>query len=356
LELSGKAAVRWGLHAAGAAIVLALCDQPLAAQELLPANPFESSPQTTAEAAAVWQDGPWGADAAQASGVSPLAAWGRWRVRAGALLLNRTKPEGEDLSGLFLAGYQANAADFNFPLSGAVDVALRQPGQWADLDFRYFGVSQATAMIGPFTGELVDIGVPGFVPDVAEASLMSGLQSAELNLRRAVWPNVALLAGFRYVQFRETLESSEDLGPGLVLAGTEIKAANELFGFQIGTEALIFEYHRLRFEGAAKAGIFGNAASTSAEAFADVDPFAISVGADASRGSVAFVGDVNLTATYQLGQHFAVRGGYQLLWLSGVATATEQVPQLDVSPDQFHTTTGGSGFFHGAMVGLEAGW
>ena len=43
----------------------------------------------------------------------------------------------------------------------------------------------------------------------------------------------------------------------------------------------------------------------------------------ASDNPVAFVGEIGVTTAYQVTRHFAIRGGYQLLWISGAALAAE---------------------------------
>jgi hypothetical protein len=71
--------------------------------------------------------------------------------------------------------------------------------------------------------------------------------------------------------------------------------------------------------------------------------------------NTAFLGEIGLVGVYQLTDTIAIRGGYQLLWLDGVALASEQV-----RTSNFFTGTGtdvhGDVFFHGALVGVEAQW
>ena len=69
------------------------------------------------------------------------------------------------------------------------------------------------------------------------------------------------------------------------------------------------------------------------------------------------VGDLNFTAAYQLTNVWSIRGGYQLLWLTGLALASEQFPQVShhFVPD-LDVVDDGSLFLHGALVSLEAAW
>jgi len=312
-------------------------------------------------------------------------AWGDWRVRIGAVLLARPDPPALNLN-RYLAYKEEliNSADVNIPIGPATDVSLRLPGSVVDVDFRYFGVSQAVANTGPMLGThgeerytyvninvSYDLGRPfvNYSPDFGSAtmqfskyvveipyetrvSLASWLQSAELNLRREVHPSIAFLAGFRYVQFREKWELRQDAPLGRP-NNLDHVARNDLFGFQIGSEALLFSFNRLRFESAFKAGIFGNVATNSSFGAGSSEYISYRWDLYDRRGALAFVGDVNVSAGWQLTRNVSVRGGYQLLWLTGVATATDQLKGFNYPRD---IETDGSTFFHGAMVGLECGW
>lgn len=276
--------------------------------------------------------------------------WGDWRVRVGALFLARSGPPAYPLNDeLFFSERTINAASLDYPIGAASDISLRLPGSVVDLDFRYFGVSQAMADTGPLPGLIYNTGISY----ENRASLSSSLQSAELNLRREVHPSVGLLAGFRYVQFREQWAIEQDFSFrffGVNVANDTI-ARNELFGLQIGSDALLYSFHRLKLEGALKAGVFGNSASSGRRYSWRLAGDHETQRYDARQGAVAFVGDINLTAGVQLTRSIALRGGYQLLWLSGVTTATDQL-----AASSSVTDTNGSVFFHGATVGLECGW
>jgi hypothetical protein len=105
----------------------------------------------------------------------------------------------------------------------------------------------------------------------------------------------------------------------------DLRAQNELFGLQLGAESLLWSYaDRLRVETAAKAGAYGNAASSGLFYQLQNRGATTPYEQHAYRGNVAFVGDVAISGSYQITHNLAVRGGYQLLWLSGVAIATEQ--------------------------------
>ena len=76
-----------------------------------------------------------------------------------------------------------------------------------------------------------------------------------------------------------------------------------------------------------------------------------------SDSAAAFVGELGLTASYDIRCNLSLRAGYQLLFLDGVALAADQVPNTgdlignNNTPVNVHT--GNSLFFHGLHVGLE---
>ena len=69
----------------------------------------------------------------------------------------------------------------------------------------------------------------------------------------------------------------------------------------------------------------------------------------------AFAGDVNLTAAYQLTKHVALHGGYQMLWIQGVAVAGDQPVAIDFTDHSGMASNGGV-FYHGAMASINVTW
>ena len=67
---------------------------------------------------------------------------------------------------------------------------------------------------------------------------------------------------------------------------------------------------------------------------------------------------MNIAAVYQITDHWAIRGGYQLLWLSGVAIGSEQLHTLNLNSGNGlpAMNTSHDAFFHGALVGVERTW
>jgi hypothetical protein len=165
---------------------------------------------------------------------------------------------------------------------------------------------------------------------------------------------VEWLYGFRYLNLHEDLSIvSTDLQEGT--SHYDVDTNNNLFGVQVGSRARRSR-GRWSWEGTGKAGIFGNAAEQHSDPIVDFPAFVVRPGRSESAGNVAFVGDLNLTAIYQLNAVWGVRLGYNLIWIEGVALAPDQL-------DFANTTTSGSGIdtdggvlLHGVSAGLEARW
>ena len=98
-------------------------------------------------------------------------------------------------------------------------------------------------------------------------------------------------------------------------------------------------------DGFIKAGLYGNHISQSS--------VGVNFGPDSlsqSTGHAALVAELGFTANVQLTDRLFAYGGYQLMWLEGVAIAPEQTPWAGA------INAGGSPFYHGAMVGLGMNW
>jgi hypothetical protein len=195
----------------------------------------------------------------------------------------------------------------------------------------------------------------------AEFCYSTKLQTVEINLRKKL-TNFDLLLGFRYVDLRERLEA-EYLSDDLVETETWGVDFNNLYGFQTGAEATLWQSAncKLRVDGFGKAGIYYNQMTTHFETrFFDEFDDPVTSSDDSSK--VAFLGEVGFNAVYQVNCHLSLRAGYQLLWLSGVATAGRQVPATANFNGgggrviESHVDGNSSIFYHGLNTGLEVTW
>jgi hypothetical protein len=180
------------------------------------------------------------------------------------------------------------------------------------------------------------------------------LYNTEINFRRPVNNRVTWLAGFRWVETFDHWRLNGTLPAAGVNAALNLTTANHLYGAQTGLDLRLWDRGGpFRFEGLFKAGIFGNAANqrtTDQSTIGSTTVFSAAVGAN--RPQVAFVGDIALTGVYQITNALSFRGGYQLLWINGLALATDQVPALSL-PNSTGLRSVGGVFYHGAFVGGE---
>ena len=101
---------------------------------------------------------------------------------------------------------------FVFPFMAGADVGLIRYGQWADFDFRYFGVNQWNSQQGPINAPpgatLAGTGAGSPDPLTISASDIASLNSVETNLRRNVNQRLYFLAGLRYISFKDKLTAT----------------------------------------------------------------------------------------------------------------------------------------------------
>lgn len=180
------------------------------------------------------------------------------------------------------------------------------------------------------------------------------------------------LAGFRYFKFREALDFASD-PTDQVFDGSpdelhyNVDVDNNLIGAQIGM-IMNYNWDRLNLYAKTKFGAYGNAISQHSIMYGGAGTAYIDNALspnngrlfDVSRnnkGRVSFLGEIDLGAGYQVSRHFAVNVGYRVVAVSGVALATEQIPQnfedLDIVSS---TPSNGDVILHGGYLGGTFRW
>jgi hypothetical protein len=234
-----------------------------------------------------------------------------WTVRASAVFMERSS-----------AGFDPVLFDFNFEPGLDLSV-IRRLGPCHDIEVRYFGIHGWRSDL-----EFFGVGLMN----------RSQLDSTEINLRRQVGC-LHLLAGFRWVEFMDHAQIEVPAPPAAV--GQNVN--NHLYGFQLGADGTLWDNGcRFRLDGFLKGGIYYNHIDRST--FVAVGPpFNLFFETLDSAERTAFVGELGLFGVYQWSDRWALRAGYQMLWLEGIALASELSPSLN---------TDGI-FAHGAVVGAE---
>jgi hypothetical protein len=70
--------------------------------------------------------------------------------------------------------------------------------------------------------------------------------------------------------------------------------------------------------------------------------------------NAGFIGDLSLFAGWNVTPNFAIKAGYDFLWVAGIATATRQFDLDNVRNRPLDG--GGQVFYNGLTVGCEGSW
>jgi hypothetical protein len=229
--------------------------------------------------------------------------------------------------------------------------------------FSNFGDPEGVLSLDPVPDGIFQ-GVEGLdFNDRASISLSSQLENYELNLRRRVdMPpsrhvagELSVLLGLRYMKLRESLDyftvsqlPDEDVD---VEATQSVRVDNDLFGPQIGALAQFLVHNRAWFDLGLKGAILFDQAESRVAA--NVEPTVTMF--DASEDATAFLGDLSLKFNYQFTASGTVHLGYNALWLTGVALASENfVSDIETLDNDGPGAVDHDGkvVFHGPSIGI----
>jgi hypothetical protein len=287
----------------------------------------------------------------------------RWYVDAGAVILHRNRVGNDPIMQPTTLGILPIITGHEDPFgwNGDLDITVGyrtdccnawevryfgDPGAdaSASIDFiaRYGGPASYTiATGGPFV--LLSFGV----------NYETDLHSIELNQRHSVTDNITFLSGFRYLEVDENLKFNLTVLNVIPLATYAWSDDNHLFGGQIGTDLALWNSGPFRFNSIFKGGLYG---VESDNAFTNQTIFSTTVRNGATDSDVAFVGEIDLMGTYSICRNVALRGGYQLLWIDGVALASDNAAATNPGNGGAVIDTNGQLFYHGATVAMEFTW
>lgn len=188
------------------------------------------------------------------------------------------------------------------------------------------------------------------------------IQSFELNWRKRYSPTVTWLAGFRWIEWNDSLTLNDSFDNGVDPAGTDslsARSGNDLYGGQLGLDALLLTLFEstIRFNGVAKAGVYGNPNASTTMTVDSSDPTRlVATSYTANGSSTGFFGEVGVNGAVRLSEHLYWRAGYNFFWISGVATSLNQLGALDLTDSTGKLNLGGSVFLHGVNTGIELVW
>ncbi len=272
-----------------------------------------------------------------------------WSVQVDALGLFRSAGSTTFLGQTSLGGLgpaidTLNANDVSFGIQPGLRLALgMRIDEQISYEILYFGLQNWSAsssiQADPIAGTLAtspytqtDKLIGGFDQGLGY-TYRSQLQNAEFNGRRLFnsgpW-TASALAGFRYFQWTETLSlTGTDQFYG-VTENLNSHTNNYLVGGQIGGD-LRRDWKRFSFGMTGKAGLYANfmqmsQSNLNSTGIAGLPGTGfVSLNSDTRNTGVAGVFDFSAVAAYRVTDHFAVRGGYQLLYVTGLALAPNQL-------------------------------
>ena len=104
-----------------------------------------------------------------------------------------------------------------------------------------------------------------------------------------------------------------------------VKTTNLLVGAQIGGD-VVMNHNIWQIGMRAKAGVYGNMAKQYSQVeIVDPDLGSSSGTGQGSVPTTAFIGDLGFFGTLRLSERVHFRGGYDLMWIGGVANAAQQL-------------------------------
>ncbi len=281
-----------------------------------------------------------------------------WEVRADSLFLHRQRPSSQVFAFNTADPTESlNADDLRLGIHTGFDLSLtRRLGTKTAVELRYFGFDHWDANLSTPTtaGDLLQINAaqPIFTlaGDAITADYQSGLHNAEIGIVRDITENFSLLTGFRYLELDEkALESL--VNPGIPF-DYHVSTRNRMSGFQMGSKLNLWDQGGYFSIGAiGKAGIYGNSAAQSSR----IDTGVVTLTSNGRGTSTAFVGELGVVGKLCLTERLSLRGGYNTLWLTDLALASDQLAVSNFT-DETGFDSGSGLFYHGAIAGLEFNW
>jgi len=294
---------------------------------------------------------------------------GCWAGRADALFLWRNAPDSLPLMTVTGGGpVVLNANQLESTMAAGPRFSLFRTdacgNAWETTYFRAFNFRSQRTL--PLTDQGYDVAPNILTPtsetglDGANMNLGSGIQSFEVNRYHCHGPNLRFLAGFRWVEWREsaTLSTSGGATSTPFTDTYQSNVFNSLYGGQIGFDARVLSLKWLRVDSVMKGGAYGNNVAVNSlliQENAGVNqPYSFSQ----SPASCGFVGELGFTGVIPISNCLDLRVGYLGLWLQGLAQPTRQYPVEDLAavPPTGKIDTRGGTVVQGVSLGLEGRW
>lgn len=189
-----------------------------------------------------------------------------------------------------------------------------------------------------------------------DVNLTSHIQTLELNSRTPMFAgNVQFICGVRWLEWAESFSlDTQTPGPGFT-DNWSSRTVNNLYGGQIGIDALLYSNSWLHVESVLKGGAYWNDA-LSRQMYQSNTAGTTEVSAYDTPSPAAFVGELGFTGVLPLTSCLDFRFGYLVFWLQGIAQPTRQLSlPVSTTGDPLVLQDGGT-VVQGLTLGLEGRW
>jgi hypothetical protein len=278
-----------------------------------------------------------------------------WYVSAGVIVLHRNRPDpGTIVASNPGAGTRfASPSDFRFGWNWGPDITLARRmasgNIWEGRFFSSDGANATHSFVAP--GNFIGVGFTGPAGTRFDGDYVTRLYSTELNWKHSLSNQLKFIAGFREIELRDQMTYKINTN----VATGQYSYNNHLWGSQLGADWAVLNRSRpLQINVVGKAGLYGNLSDGGIYEFAGNNFIGSFTG---RKWANAFVGDLGISGAYFLTQHVALRGGYQLLWLSDVTLAGDAASRSLLNPSLLRTVDhNGQLFYQGATAALDVVW
>ncbi len=160
------------------------------------------------------------------------------------------------------------------------------------------------------------------------------------------------LAGFRWAGLTEAAELTMTQ-PGGLADTYAVRTNNNLFAGQLGFKGR-FDWGLWALDGWLKAGLAGTAVSQAQAPILEASSGDVyRPGRFARTADVGGIFDIDIAVSRRIAENWAIRAGWNSIWLTGVALATNQ---FDFSNTRTGVADSGTFWVNGVTLGVEGRW
>ena len=234
-------------------------------------------------------------------------------------------------------------------LDGDYESGFELRGRWSNLEVRYMQITGDNRTLTPATvGSQITYMGDDYFSDLV-VDYRTELNSVEVNLLGSnPCDRIRLSGGFRYLSLDESIAGSFPGFTGVLYTNTQ----NDLYGLQLGADADLWT----SCDGCctlvcnSKAGVYYS--DNNLQAYPNASGGATLGSAADSSAAGAFVGELGLLLRVQATRRLTFDAGYNLMYITGVALAGDQIQNTDMQPSLTATTFIDTGdlLYHGLMT------